>query len=602
MADPVIVTNPTIPQDNIPPGTENVNTSNKSIFDSQKYASQKYNENYYNVDLYLDNSGNFENPKRYFINPSAVLGLFISDTVNDWVVDGSLTFMYLPGGLEDLDKATTGSASPTPVSGKTQAAADVGESLKDYLFRGDGFDLLRIMISPISREADGAEARPGDGLNITMNDTNWTLSYLFSIYEIEDVRDVPELQGAMGSYLKCLKLKFHDVRYQLLQTSNVEYSSAEPKDNAYESNFQSEMAPGQGVMYTGDMLRDIMNHTLADDAIGGCKEFEIELTEDRTLWDKGKAELFYTSPAGWSVSDDVDYIFSHHVSEKELNGGVNNSIGSVSNDMALLHTERSKKPGFLEDIRLTALSVFFEKAGSAFDQPGELQKEHFFVTAFTEETSLTNLHLAPIGGDGTNTDLKTSKYGQIMSFSFVDMSPSVNSNMFCSTPVYSVDIRDRIFNVEFEGNDIMSARRLIANSYISKLFKQGEDNESLFLPTIHKNKKDINVFPTFSLNGNNPAVRQRNGLHNLLYTGVFQNACICFKVLGLTFRESGTFIGIDKSDGCPENDYNNKLFGQWFVVKVDHVFEAGAYVNFIYAVKIHRHRTLQTKFEGTLTN
>lgn len=599
MPDPVLNTNPAVPE-----ATPDAKTgaSGKSRFDSQNYAPQKYNENYYNVDLYLDNSGNFENPRRYFINPSAVLGLHISDTVNDWVVDGTLTFMYLPGGVDDLDKIKTGSSSPTPVSGKTEAAAAVGESLKSYLFRGDGFDLLRVMMSPISRESDGAEAQM-PGVNIGLNDTKWTLSYLFSIYEIEDVRDVPELEGPLGSYTKCLKLKFHDVRYQLLQTTNIEYSSADPKDDIYEANFQSEMAPGQGVMYTGHMLRDIMNFGLANFSMGGCKEFEIEETADPTLWDKGKAELFYTSPAASSVADDIDYVFSHHVSEKELEGGVT-SIGSgaIFNDMALLHTDRSEKPGFLENIRLTPLSTFFEKAGSAFDKPGELQKEHFFVTSFTEETTLTNLHLAPIGGDDNSIDLKTSKYGQILSYSFVDMSPSVNSNMFCSTPVYSVDIGDRMFNVEFKGNDIMSARRMISNSYISKLFKQGEDNEQLFLPTIHKNKRDLNIFPTFSLNGNNPAVRQRNGLHHLLYTGVFQNACICFKVLGLTLRESGTFIGIDKADGCPENDYNYKLYGQWFVVKVDHVFEAGAYVNFIYAVKIHRHKPLQTSFEGTLTN
>lgn len=72
--------------------------------------------------------------------------------------------------------------------------------------------------------------------------------------------------------------------------------------------------------------------------------------------------------------------------------------------------------------------------------------------------------------------------------------------------------------------------------------------------------------------------------------------------MGLTLRESGMFIGIDKSDGCSKNDYNNKLFGQWFVIKVDHIFEAGLYVNMIYAVKIHRHANQETKFESLLEN
>lgn len=81
---------------------------------------------------------------------------------------------------------------------------------------------------------------------------------------------------------------------------------------------------------------------------------------------------------------------------------------------------------------------------------------------------------------------------------------------------------------------------------------------------------------------------------------MFQNACICFKTYGLTLRESGTFIGIDKTEGCADNDYNNKLYGQWFVVKVDHLFEAGAYMNVIYAVKLHRHDTKKFAFDSLI--
>lgn len=565
-----------------------------SRFDSKAYVQQKYNEIYHDVDLYLDNSGNFDIPRRYRINPAAVLSLYISDTVNDWVVDGHITFMYLPEGLEGLEKVKTGQPADTPINGQTKAAAEIGEELKSYIFRGDGYDLLRIMIMPKSTVADGRNGE--NGLDISYNDTKWMLSYLFSIHEIEDVNNIPQLQGFASTYMKCLKLKFHDVRYQMLTTSNLEYSSADPKDKRFKPDFESEMAPGQGVLYTGDMLKDILNHTLTDPTLGGCKEFEITSKDD---WDTGKAQLFYTSPAQWSAYDDLQYVFSHHVSEKELTAGFGDD--TKCNDMCLMHTERASLFPLLEEIRLTPLSKFFEKALKEDGTPGELQKEHFFVTSKTQEVDITNLYKAPVGGtDDKNIDFKSTKYGQILSYSFVDMSPDVNSNMFCSTPVYSVDIGERQFNVEFKGNDIISARRLISAGYISKLFKEGDNPEELFLPTIHKNKTDVNVFPTFSLNGNNPAVRQRNGIHNLLYTGVFHNACICFKVLGLTFRESGTFIGIDRVDGCPDNDYNNKLYGQWFVVKVEHIFEAGGYANVIYAVKVHRHKPQQAKFENTI--
>ena len=561
-----------------------------SIFDSgeQNYKMQKYNQLEHTIDLYLDNSGNFDKPKRYFINPAAVLGLHISDTVNDWVVDGSLTFMYLPEGPSAFNNAGQKQQTKT---GLELAAEENGEVLKSYQFRGDGFDLLRVMIIPKSDPGSNNE-----GIKIDKNDTKWMLSYVFSIFDVEDVNDVPQLQGQAASYMKCLKLKFHDVRYQMLKTTNLEYSTAIPKDSTLVPNFGSGLA-NEGVLYTGDALRDVFNEALSKPEKGGCKEFEVP---SGPLWDKGAGQLFYTSPAQSSALDDVEYLYSHHVGTRTLEGLEGLDEMEVK-DLCVLHTERANSFGLIEPLALTPLMDIFEKAGNGSRAPGELQKEHFFVTSSTEEEEDPSyFHRAPMGGNGKDIDFSTLKYGQIISYSFVDMSPTVNSNMFCTTPVYSVDIGKREFNIEFRGNDVVSARKLIANSYIAKLYKQGNDNEKLFLPTIHKNKKDLNVFPTFSLNGDNRIARQKNGIHNLIYTGLFQNACICFKTYGLTLRESGTFIGIDKTAGCEDNDHNNKLYGQWFVVKVDHIFEAGAYMNIIYAVKLHRHKELETKFDGTI--
>ena len=576
-----------------PTGAESATTPT-SRFDSGIYVEQKYNEILHNVDLYLENSGNFDvqqNPKRYYINPAAVLGMQISDTVNDWVVDGSMTFMYLPEPAPPISKTTGGQSKQTNIKGIEQAAFENGKTLNTYQFRGDGFDLLRVMIMPKATPKNGYAK---NAIQIDQKDTKWMLSYLFSIYDIEDVNDVPELKGFSAAYMKCLKLKFHDVRYQMLRTTNLEYSTAIPKDPSFVPNLNSEIAINQGVLHTGDALKDILNEALAKPENGGCEEFKIPL--DFLDWNKGKSELFYTSPAQYSAADDIQYVYSHHVADKQLKGSDVNV-----NDMCLLHTNRADEFGKLEPIALTPISDFFEKAGSSQSNPGELQKEHFFVTSFTnEQETADRVYRAPLGGNNKNVDVKTDKYGQIISYSFVDMSPSVNSNMFCTTPVYSVDIGKRKFNIQFTGNDVSSARNVISKSYISNLYKKGSDEEKLFLPTIHKTKKDLNIFPTFSLNGNNAIVRQKNGLHNLIYTGLFQNACICFKTIGLTLRESGTFIGIDKAQGCVNNDYNNKLYGQWFVVKVDHLFETGIYMNVIYAVKLHRYDELKETFSTTI--
>lgn len=561
-----------------------------SIFDSGNYFLQKYNDVFHEVDLYLENSGDFTKPKRFFINPAAVLSLVINDMVNDWIVDGYITFMYLPESApRNQDITGQSKQTPTGMDSVLDAAGSNGTTLQDYEFRGDGFDLLRVMIIP--------KAKPGpdgQGLSIDSTDYRWKLSYVFSVYEVEDVSDIPGVYGFVSSYMKCLRLKFHDVRHQMLKTSNIEYSTSIPKDQSLIPNRNSEIAKEQGVLYTGDAMRDILNEVLAKQENGGHPEFTIPKEPEK--WDKGKAEIFYTSPAQYSAQDDVDYIFSHHVSQKKMESAPNEA---EIQDMCLMHTERVEGVGKIDELHLTPVQDFFIKAGKK--TAGELYKETFYVTSATVDNNPTTLRKSPEGGDGKNTNFEGFKYGQIMSYSFVDMAAMVNSELFRTTPVYSVDIGKREFKAEFTSNNIVSMKKMFAKTYISKLnsAQDGIEND-LFLPVLHKQKKSLNVFPVFTVNGHNTYVRQKNGLHQLLYTGLFQNACIKFKTYGLTSRESGSFIGIEKTSGSLDTDYSNKLFGQWFVVTVDHVFESGAYTNIIHAVKIHRHQKRGSVFESLL--
>ena len=539
----------------------------KSAFETGKTVTQKYNELYYDTEIYLDNSGNFDasEENRYYINPSAILGMAVSDTVTDWVVEGSLTFMYLPEDMKSKRGKLTGNEAQTAT-----AALENNELLKSYKFRGDGYDLLRIMISPKATPADKVSST---ALNLPGKDPKWTLCYIFSVYDVEDVNDIPTTKGPLSTYMKCIRLKFHDVRYHMLNAANIEYSTAMPKDPTIgKANFQSSLS-NQGTLKTGEAILDIMNFVLAKTENGGFEEFRQNMpnpnvaavSKDITEWEPGSSEIFYTSPAQSSSYEDISYLYSHHVSNKPLIG-----IGDSNQkayDLSLFHTNRNKNFGYPETICLTPLQDFFEKALEG-DKPGILQKEHFFVTSHTTEGKPTQGFRAPVGDDNlTDRDLKTFKYGQIVSYSFVDMSPEMNNDAFRTKPVYSVDIGKRTFNMQFKNNDVLSARKAITESYIKGLFKDNSaQGEKLFLPTLHKNKKSLNVFPTFSLNGENneqgKILRQKNGIHNLLYTGIFQNACISFKTYGLTLRESGTFIAIDKASGCDDNDYNNKLYGQ----------------------------------------
>lgn len=547
---------------------------------------QKYNDVDFDIDLFLDNSLNMSSggDTAYAINPSSVLSFAIEDTLASWITQATLIFMYLP----DDSNTDTGQSKYGQKNAKYVAGSQDAEKLTSYQFRADGFDILKFRGVPITKKAAS-----GDNLEINSKDPKWTLTYLFSIYDVEDVGNLPGLTGPSSAYTKCLKLYLRDFRYQILQTTNLEYSTS----LSSKANFSSGLFNGnpQGTLKTGIALNEVLNQALTDSSNGGDSIFAV--SEDTEKWEEGSSEMFYTSPAQWSALDDVNYLYGHHVSTKQLGSGVY--------DISLLHTKRSTEAGKICEMCLTPISDFFENALDG-DQAGEDQIEHFFVTSHTDlnAAGLATKQMAPFS-DNKDRDLKTFKYGQIVSYSFVDMSPNVNSLLYKSTPVYSVDPRARVFDVKFQNNTVETSRELITNNYIEKLFKKGSGTD-LFLPTLHqqKQKGNKNIFPTFSLNGEQSELaeilRQKNGISQLLYTGLFQNTCICFSTFGLTHREPGKFIAIDHINQPTESDYNIKLYGQWFIVKVVHSFETGAYMNLIYALKLHRFTSAQQKFANTI--
>ena len=556
-------------------------------FSAGKIFNQKYNELTHKVEFWLDNSGDLKDVAQnvFPINPAAILQLNINNNLLDWVVDGSMIFMFMPEDAPDSQQMNLSQKIKTFIQGAMENA----ETLKTFQFRGDGYDLLRVSIVPITK---GGEHQSGDSLNITEGDPKWCISHLFSIYEIEDVNDVPGMKGPMAAYMKCLKIYFRDVRQHILRTTNLEYSTAYSPETDNDTKLAKE-----GALYTGKAIVEVWNQSVGEPAAGGLESLKIIPNPED--WDDGSTKIFYTSPAAASAADDIEYLMAHHASKEPLKGAEIDTIF----DMCLLTTKHPQSPELLEDLTLVPITKLFKKSTEG-DQAGELQLEHFFVTAQSKEGKGVDTSYKSPFSDADDRDLKTFKYGQIISYSFIDMCPDFNSRGFTSAPLYSVDVGKRTFKVRFEKNDIATVRKLITENYIDPLYKGEATNEKLFIPTIHQTKKQYNMFPNFTLNGDEvnwgDLLRQKNSLHNLLHTGIFQNTCICFKTFGLTLRSPGSFIAIDKTAGSTDNDYNNKLYGQWFVVRVDHVFEAGSHMNAIYAIKIHRFKAPETPFKAIL--
>jgi hypothetical protein len=567
--------------------------------------STKYNQVQHEVEIYLDNGSD----EKYPINPNSIVNLSIEDTLSDWVERGTMTFFYDPeGGEINFDTRTGNKATAT-------TGLPISKNNGFYIFRNDGNDYLRIRIKPKLRNAE----KVPEGIRMNDEDPYWTLSNLFSIYDVEDIDLPPGAANAASATTKCLKVYFWDSWYQKMITNYLQYSTA----LSYKANIEGDKHEGKyanpGVIPTGQAIKEIIDLSLSQDgsqqkytgkageAIPSLKIDYSPTVTDTAKWDEGAAKIFFTAPATSNAYDSMLYIYDKHVSSASYNssstlfGNTNNSI----HDFSLLVKERGPRPIDVGQIALKPMSYFFEKAGSKIDEPGELQTEHYYLQSYNDDAKhkrATKTPRAPTSKRANDkVDLKTLKYHQISNYRFVDISTFTNTNKFCNSPVYSFDFKERSFNVEFKKNSVLTAKEFMTKKYINNIFRNEKaDINKLFLITLDEDKKSKNTVPSFSVNGDDPIIRQSDGLQKLLWVGIFQNACINFRTLGLPNRNPGQFIAIDKTDGVDSGAFEDKFFGQWFVINVKHVFETEMYYNDITAIKIHRFDNLPVTFDNIL--
>jgi hypothetical protein len=527
----------------------------------------KFNQTEHDMEFYLDSGDDSSDSLKYPINPNAIVNLNIEDSLSNWVVRGTLTFFFNPEVDETVQDPNIGQLTKQKGS---------------YQFRGDGNDRLRIRIFPkLTQPSD-----PKAPILKISNKTHWTLSYLFSIYDMEDVDLPPGAQNQASATIKCIKLYFWDEWYQKMISNVIEYSTA--KSNTDQT------------IKSGIAMKEII-----EKALKGVASTRGVPTGSVTqgLWEEGQTDLFFTAPAQYNSFECLEYVHDRHLSN------VSHLLpnGQTIYDYSFLMKERGEPnadvPESVGFLALRPLSYFFEKAGK--DNPGEFQIEHFFLQGYTDPIRKpTKTYKAPISSNDSDTvDFKSLKYGMISNYRFVDIAPSTNTLEFNNRPVYSFDFKNRLYRVEFEANTVESAREFMVEKYIKNLYKnENADLKKLFLINLNKEKQDFkNTRVEFSLLGGEEylSARQADGIHKLLYIGVFQNACINFRTMGSTNREPGRFIAIDRTEGVEDGDFQNKFFGQWFVINVKHIFESEFYYNDITAVKIHSFDTLKRKFPNT---
>lgn len=553
-----------------------------------KALTTRLNELEYEFEMYLDNGAGASDTNRFIINPSAVVSLTIEETLADWVTRGILTIYYAFDAIEN-------DSSRKPVT-------ESGSVVPSYIFRNDGNDLLYIRLFPNLKFLENSR----NGLQLKVDPLHWELLYKFSIYDVEDIDSPPGAQNASSASIKCKKFYFWDSWYQKMLTNTMEYSTAQSANYSSYAPLDSERS-----IPTGLAIKDIIQKSLSDlgnnipyiDSVAGGP---------KNLWEEGASKIFYTAPAYNNAYETLMDVFSRHVSDKYAVASTSRAgtfgprgsgaTGNTVNDFSILTKERGPQRGDVGYFTLQPMSSYFEKAGK--NEPGEYQIERFIIQDEGGTESKPGVKRSPKSDNqDLQKDTKLGQYSQITSYRFVDISPFMNATEFVNKPVYSFDFRERKYNVEFNNNSVTAARDFIKRKYTDKLLTASNSTD-LFLITLDENKKTKNVKPQYSLYGGNETAdfvnRQKDGFQKLLKLGVFQNACLFFRTLGSTNREVGRFITIDKEVAVQENSFNDRFYGQWFIINIKHIIENGIYYNEIAAVKLHRFQPLKPPHVATI--
>lgn len=495
----------------------------------------KYNDQTYVQNIMLCN----QKDDPVALNAGAIQELVIEDNVFDWYVSGTLTFI---DNFNVFERGTSGPINTNP-----------------YKFRTDGRDLLLVDIMP---NFDGDDQENERLIIDSSRYDLWLLHYRFAIYDVEDIS-----QG--NNSQKTYKLYFWEEAYQKMLDKNIEWSTGASTFNKNRgkkplhkmTNYERSIRAGEAVV---DLLK----------TAGFTKEV------DETLIDKGDSEnlILYTSPSTSTVADDLTHILASHVSESEK-------------DPCIFSLVRSKEEsGEPSRFALVSYSKLFQQAGKEANAPGELQREHFYLNETGPQGSPIMLPKAPTATQSNDRDFKISGWNTILSFRFTDTAGVDNNVAYSSRPQYHHCSAERQFVFDYGAHATPSVRSFFQDHYIKQLYNKDKQGSLMTLNAAHT--KGLNVTPIHNVNSNNSTTRLAHGRNAMLKAGLQMSACLSFGVMGLTTRQSSTFIGLDKLHGDTDTDFDNRLLGQWYVTSVKHTFGKGTYINYITAVKPHNFKTL----------
>lgn len=488
------------------------------------------NNNWYKFMITLSNPDGYN----HVFTINSIKSLIINDQLDNWWNTGSFTY------IEEFGSITRRLVSNESINngGLPSSIKDSLKSGKGYMFRNDGRDYLDIDIKPLNDNTNEKN-------DITFPDEFYRLTHRYVVYDrkVEDV--TPTSQR--------ITLFFWDENYQIALERHIQWSTAISKLN--------------------ENIKDKDVTTLTDDKLMmpsglALKSFLTELgfKIKESQFDTGGNLVFATSYSDTNADDTIEYILRKHLAS--------------DGDICFLNTDR-----LTNEFSLKKLSDMFKLAGSESTKPGDLQLEHLFVLDSPASQENVVIYKSPISKEvSTTKDVK----GVIKSFRFVENSGQCSTSNFINTAVISYNHKTKTFIYNASDSTIKNVMGKMMETHIREnVLIDGGNCIQI------KGNSTKNNYQTYKVAHTPIATKgtiKKAGYGNLLEKVLQLSNCMEMSLEGSMLRKAGTFIALDSNSSINNNDYDNKVFGQWLVMKVAHNFSEESYSNEVLAVKPYQYK------------
>jgi hypothetical protein len=426
-----------------------------------------------------------------------------------------------------------------------------------FIFRTDGRNRISVIITPTTPLTDNISLFDGKADNNKEEFLEkWQMAYDFVIYDVEDLTTNNNTQ-------KKKKLYLWDERYQIFSEKNIEYTTSKTTNTPDSDRCLRANLAIKEVIEEASKNPDNSIINIGYEENGGSIDNPVKPINDFGAWDDGTDdnEIFYTSPAFSTVYDDLQYLLPY---AGTLDGGpVFLTLGRTQSDKRW---------------KLRSLKDYFEKSR-------EDQIEKLIIQDFDFDS--TTKPYVPRSYNDFGSDIQNFFSGiasQITSYKF---SPMVSSDdkRIVTSPSHRFDFSSGSFSVELEDHDVLSVIDKIEELGKSGLYNFTERSEkSQVLLNLNRSKKEnLIINNLFSPLQFKPPFFEKN---QMIKDALFLNEALHFQIAGLTIRTPGKFIFVDKFSASDENPIDDRLLGQWMIVKTKHIFTQTSYISDVLATKL----------------